>query len=135
MQSFSSFDSATRCDAFNLVAALDAYEVICSQLVTGWKDMDLYAHAGTAIAAIREHGVSVPSLTVLTLQLAIAHCEFESILWKKLNVEVTAENLKEVLDRHAHAVQELRFAGRKILLQEASPTRNAANSDGASARA
>ena len=135
MQPFPSNDSATRCDAFNLAAALDAYEVVCSQLVRRWQDMDLYAAAGTAIAAIREHGVSVPSLTVLTLQLAIAHCELESTLWQKLGGEVAPERLQAILDRHARAVQELRWAARKLLVQEASAARSAGSSVASSARA
>jgi hypothetical protein len=118
MQPYSSGDSLTRCEAFNLAAALDAYELTCSRLVSQWMHMELYAQAGAAIAAIREHGVSVPSLTVLTLQLAIAHCELESTLWQKKSVGVSAEQLDEALARHADAAQCLRIAARKILTIE-----------------
>lgn len=107
-------DSLARSEAFALGTALDAYERTCSELVTRWVHMDLYAQAAAAMAAIREHGVSVPPLIVLTLQLAIAHSELESTLWKKSSVAVPPEELDEVLARHAFATHALRVAAREI---------------------
>lgn len=106
-----------RCDASDLAAALDAYEVTCFQLVNRWKHTGLYAQAGAAIAAIRELGVPAPTLTVLTLQLVIAHGELESVLWRQFTVdEVSPETLQQVVSRHAVALQDLRLAAQKILV-------------------
>jgi hypothetical protein len=102
--------SAVRAEAFSLPAALDAYELTCSRLVTGWLDMGQFADAGHAIAAIRQYGVSNPSLTVLALQLAIAHAELESVLWEKSALGGSEAKLLAVRERHAIAVQALRMA-------------------------
>ena len=115
MQASSPSDSAVRSDAFNIVAALDVYDLTCSRLVANWLDMTLYADAGAAIAAIRQHGVSNPSLTVLALQLAIAHAELESVLWERSALGGSEARLRTVRDRHAMALQALRSAATALL--------------------
>lgn len=108
-------DSVTRVEAFNLAAALDAYELTCSRLVSNWLDMSEYADAGAAIAAIRKYGNSQPTLTILALQLAIAHAELESVLWERGSVGGTEAKLLAVRERHALAVQALRAAATALL--------------------
>ena len=115
MQTHSASDSVTRSETFIFAAALDAYEVTCSRLVTNWLDMNMYVEAGTSIATIRERGVSNPALTVLALQLAIAHAELEAALWQKGCVGMPDAKLTEVRERHASAVQLLRTAALALL--------------------
>lgn len=111
-----SFRSPTRSEAFDLNAALDAYEAACYQLVIQWKHVGLYAQAGAAIESIREYGVSVTPLTVLTLQLVIAHWELESALWRRWTIEqVSDQAFQEILGRHAIAVQDLRLAAQLMV--------------------
>ena len=115
MQTYPSPHSDLRSGVFDLAIALDAYEMTCSGLVDEWLDMALYAEAGRSIAAIRQLGVPVPSLSVLTLQLAIAHAELESMLWQRSSVGIAEARVREVRERHAAAVQALRTAAARLL--------------------
>jgi hypothetical protein len=97
-----------RSSPFDLVTAIDAYEISSTLLVARWLDMELYADVSRQIDAIRERGVSEPSLTVFALQLVIAHSELVSTLWQNASVGVCPTMLKEVQARHAHAIRALR---------------------------
>lgn len=108
-------DTALRCSAFNLMTALDAYDVASARMVDRWLDIELYADFSSQIDAIRQHGVSVPSLTVHSLQLVIAHSELVCTLWQSSSVSVSAAKLQEVMERHTLAVNVLRCAAAKML--------------------
>jgi hypothetical protein len=115
MHTLSPPDSGIRRDAFNLMSALDAYDLASSQLVERWLDMDLYTEFSKQIDAIRDHGVAVPTLTVLSLELVIAHSELVSTLWQNASVGVPAPKLYEVQARHTAAINMLRAAAAKLL--------------------
>lgn len=109
-------DSVLRCDAFSLAADLDAYEVTCSRLLAQCHEMTLNSEVSASIARIRRYGVAVPPLTVLALQLVIAHCELEWTLWQKWSGRVSDKAFQEVKDRHAAAVRALRLGTRRLLV-------------------
>lgn len=97
-------------DAFDLPAALAAYEGMGARLVESWLDIELYARFSAQIADIRAHAVPLPALTVLALQLAIAHSELVSTMWQNASVGVDAGRIREVVERHAVALDALRTA-------------------------
>ncbi|HET8748582.1 MAG TPA: hypothetical protein VFM98_23510 [Ramlibacter sp.] len=103
-------ESTRRSTSFDLVAAIDAYEDASTRLVARWLDMDLYSDVSRQIDAIRERGVSDPSLTVFSLQLVIAHSELICTMWQNSSVGVSAAKLQEVQARHTLAVRALREA-------------------------
>ena len=107
--------SEPRCDAFNLISALDAYDLASTKLVENWLDMELYAEFSKQIDVIREHGVSVPVLTVLSLQLVIAHSELLCTMWQNSSVGVNPVKLQDVKARHTASVHALAAAAARLL--------------------
>ena len=97
-----------RDERLDLASALERYEATCARLVDTWFDMDLYADFRKQLEAIRHHAMTVPALTVYSLQLAIAHFELVSTLWQDASVGVSAARLEEVKMRHAMAVEAMR---------------------------
>ena len=109
---------AVRVDTFHLVSALDAYAVAATRLVERWFDADAYADVQRRIDTIRDHGVTQPALTVLSLQLVIAHAELVSTLWQNASADVSAAHLQEVRARHAVAVELLRAGSAQLQRSE-----------------
>ena len=97
-----------RDERLDLASALERYEATCARLVDTWFDMDLYADFRKQLEAIRQYAMTVPALTVYSLQLAIAHFELVSTLWQDASVGVSAARLEEVKMRHAMAVEAMR---------------------------
>lgn len=118
MQSPPVLPSVLRPDAFKLLSALDAYDLTCARMLESWFDMHAYADFARQIDAIREHGVSAPELTVLSLQLVIAHSELVSTLWQDSCVRVNASRMQEVRERHSIAINALRAAAARPLRVE-----------------
>lgn len=114
----SSFADAVRVDTFDLVCALDAYGAAATRLVERWFDTETYADCQRQIDAIRDHGVTQPALTVLSLQLVIAHAELVSTLWQSASVDVSAAHLQEVRARHAVAIELLRAGSAQLQRSE-----------------
>ena len=97
-----------RDERFDLASALERYDTTCTRLVDTWFDMDLYADFRKQLEAIRQYAMTVPALTVYSLQLAMAHFELVSTLWQDASVGVSAARLEEVKMRHAIAVEAMR---------------------------
>ena len=95
---------------FDLLSALDAYETTSTRLVDTWFDVHVASAFSREIDAIRHRTMQIPGLTVLGLQLVIAHCELASTLWQDASVGVSAARLEEVRLRHHLAVGALRAA-------------------------
>lgn len=108
-------NSILRHGAFHLMSALDAYELGSLRLVETWLDMDVYADVSGQIDAIREHGVTSPALTVLSLQLVIAHSELVSTMWQNSSVGVAPAKVREVTERHTLAIDAVRVAAARLL--------------------
>lgn len=101
--------SATR-DGFDLLSALATYEATSMRLVDTWCDVHVLSDFGRQVDEIRERVLGMPGLTVLGLQLVIAHCELSSALWQNASVGVSAKTLEEIRYRHQLAVGALRAA-------------------------
>jgi hypothetical protein len=101
---------ARRDERFDLASALERYEATCTRLVDTWFDMDLYAEFRKQLEAIRQYAMTVPALTVYSLQLAIAHFELVSTLWQDASVGISAARLEEVKMRHTIAAEAMRAA-------------------------
>jgi hypothetical protein len=110
MQDHTLPETPLRHRASGLLAALDTYELTSARLVDRWLDMDIYRDCSTQIDAIREQGVTSPALTVLSLQLVIAHSELVGTMWQNASKGVCEARLQEVKDRHALAINALRSA-------------------------
>jgi hypothetical protein len=67
------------------------------------------------VDAIREHGASVPVLTVLSLQLVIAHSELVCTMWQNSSVGVSPVKMQEVKARHTDSIHALAAAASKLL--------------------
>jgi hypothetical protein len=106
--------STHRDGTFDLPSALDRYGTTCTRLVDTWFDMDLYADFRKQLEAIRQHAMTVPALTVYSLQLAIAHFELVSTLWQDASVGISAARLEEVKMRHAIAAEAMRAAAAAV---------------------
>lgn len=107
--------SEPRCDAFNLVSALAAYDLASMKLVESWLDMELCAEFGQLMVAIREHGIAVPVLTVPSLQLVIAHSELVCTMRQNSSVGVSPIKVEEVKARHTASIRALAAAAVKLL--------------------
>ena len=98
----------------DLVSALDGYEATSTLLVEHWLDMDLYAQFSSQIEAIRGHVPGIPALTVLSLQLAIAHAELASTLWQNACTGVSAAKMQEARERHRLAIHAFRAVAARL---------------------
>jgi hypothetical protein len=110
MQDHTFSEPLLRSGVANLLSALDTYDVASTRLVESWLDMDVYMVFSKQIDAIRDHGVTLPALTVLSLQLVIAHSELVSTLWQNASTGLCATKLQDVKERHTFAVNALRAA-------------------------
>ena len=72
--------------------------------------MHVVSDFGRQVDAIRERVMAIPGLTVLGLQLVIAHCELSSAMWQNASVGVSVTTLEEIRLRHQLAVGALRAA-------------------------
>lgn len=100
--------SPPRRDAFDLASALDGYEATTRRLVETWFDMHVAQAFSRDMERIRERALATPELSLLALQLGIAHCELANALWHRS--DVSAEAMEQALQRHALALATLRAA-------------------------
>ena len=68
---------------FHLAAAVDAYETRLSKLMENWFDATSCAEADAAVGEVRAQGVGLPELSVLALELCVAHAEVLALLWNR----------------------------------------------------
>ncbi len=98
-----------------MLAALDAYEHTSHSLVANWPDSERYAEAVQRLEPVRQLGLTLPSLTIPSLLLAIAHAELVSLLWEASSSDVPPARMQIARQRHAQAVQVLRLASERLV--------------------
>ena len=108
-------DSVFERDAFQLAAALDAYEAASGRLAENCCDAELLEQLGRQLDTIRDRGLCVPGLLVPSLKLVIADADLVTALWRHTSSELPAEVLEDVRAGHAAAVNALRAAALKLL--------------------
>jgi hypothetical protein len=93
--------------AFQLAAALDAYEQELARLVRGPFDVDVYQRVSRQMDQMRMYAASLPALSVLWVEVMIRHFELTHGLWR-LQKDSKAQD--ELARLHA----ELREAVRRL---------------------
>ena len=68
--------------AFQLAAALDAYEVTISRLVARPADGELYEEARALMDRMRMYAAGLPPVAVPWVEVMIAHFELTHALWR-----------------------------------------------------
>ena len=102
--------SAIDAIAYQLVAALDRYELDTARMVDAWPDMDLYHEVSAQLEEIRMYCVPVTGVRVQWVDLLIAHAELVHVLWRVQYGRQTedASDLQPVREHHADCIQSLR---------------------------
>jgi hypothetical protein len=95
--------------AFQLAAALDAYDVTFESLMRNWPDIDLYHSASASMDELRMYSAALPQLSVQYVSLLIAHAELVHALWKNAKGKAVADEvLATARDDHRSAISALR---------------------------
>lgn len=110
--------------AFQLVAALEEYDVGAADMVDTWPDMERYRRVSEQIDRIRLYSAALPSLSVHWVELLIAHAELVHSLWRLRFREDGAdrERLHQVREHHGHCVESLRTRCLRVLTRSSETT-------------
>jgi hypothetical protein len=104
--------------AFQLAAALDAYEQDIAQLVRGPSDPDAYQRASCRMDAMRMYAASLPMLSVVWVEVMIRHFELTHGIWRLQKDPAEGIDLQQLHARLREAVR--RLAHRCVQLMPAA---------------
>lgn len=93
--------------AFQLAAALDAYERDVAGLVRGPLDLDLYQRVSRQMDQMRLHAGALPPLSAAWVEVMIRHFELMHGLWRLQGGESPGSDLAPLHARLRAAVQRL----------------------------
>jgi hypothetical protein len=93
--------------AFQLAAALDAYEQDVSALVATSFDPERYRRVSRHMDAMRMYAAALPSLSVPWVELMIRHFELTHALWRAQKDPAAAGELDPLLEQVRSAAQAL----------------------------
>jgi hypothetical protein len=96
--------------AFQLVAALEAYDRDAGRLVASWPDPELYRSVSDQVDRIRMYSSALPQTRVQWVEVLISHAELVHGLWRAqpgLGDDVLAQ-VASVRARHSAAIAALR---------------------------
>ena len=93
--------------AFQLAAALEAYEQDIARLVRRPMDGDAYQGASRKMDQMRLYAASLPQVSVAWVEVLIRHFELTQALWRLRTIEEQAEGLDELFAVHHDAVRRL----------------------------
>jgi hypothetical protein len=107
--------------AFQLAAALDAYDITFESLMRDWPDIDLYHSASASMDELRMYSAALPQLSVQYITLLIAHAELVHCLWKHASgaEPVPAVQLETARSDHRAAITGLRRKCLRLLAENA----------------
>ena len=104
----SAFDApALSVIAFQLAAALDAYEQDIAQLVRGPADPDAYRRASCHMDAMRMYAASLPMLSVAWAEVMIRHFELTHGIWRLQKDPADGPDLQQLHAALREAVRRL----------------------------
>ena len=96
--------------AFQLVAALEQYDVDVGRMVAAWPDLDAYRAVSEQIETIRMYSSTLPEVRVQWVEVLISHAQLIHHLWRmqwappgRPNAQVAG-----IRERHADCVAALR---------------------------
>lgn len=92
--------------AFQLAAALDAYERDVARLVRGPFDMDAYQRASRHMDQMRLYAATLPMVSVAWVEVMIRHFELTHGMWRlqknpadPVDLQLLHERLRDALQR------------------------------------
>ncbi|HZN46750.1 MAG TPA: hypothetical protein VFB71_03940 [Ramlibacter sp.] len=68
--------------AFQLAAALDAYEMEVAEMVRAPDDLDLYQRVSRRMDEMRRYAAALPMVSVAWVEVLICHFELTHSLWR-----------------------------------------------------
>ncbi|MBC5765326.1 hypothetical protein [Ramlibacter albus] len=102
--------SALTAIAFQLAAALEAYEAELDRMTGVHIDPELYQLVAQCMDDMRMFAASLPKLSVLWVELMIRHFEYTHGLWRGQRGEATAAELQALYARLREATRTLHGA-------------------------
>lgn len=103
--------SALSAIAFQLAAALDAYEQDLALLVRTPSDLDVYERVGSHMDQMRMYAAALPPLAVPWVEVMIRHFEFTHGLWR-WQQDAAAADLRQL---HAQLLEAIRALSRRCV--------------------
>jgi hypothetical protein len=98
--------------AFQLVAALDAYDRDTERMIKAWPEPELYRKVSVQVDEIRMYSSALPQLRVQWVEVLIAHAELVHCLWRAQSGGLPGDDARAkiagVREHHAAAVAALR---------------------------
>ena len=90
--------------AFQLAAALDAYEVEVEGLLSHSNDLELYRKVSARMDEMRLYASALPHVAVPWVEVLIRHFELTHGLWQVYQAKMGVDELAEVRRLHRGAV-------------------------------
>jgi hypothetical protein len=105
--------------AFQLLAALDAYDVDISRLARTGNDTALFGEVAGHMNRIQRCGTSLPEVSVASVALLISHAEFVYALWHRARFrDAETRDMRDLMrDHHGH-IEELRRSCLRICMEQ-----------------
>ena len=104
--------------AFQLVAALDAYEQDLERLVACRDDLELYQRVSQQMDQMRMYSGALPKLSAQWVEVLIGHFELTHCMWRLQGGEPCLEELRALHGRHGQVVETLRQRARQSLVAQ-----------------
>lgn len=93
--------------AFQLAAAVDAYEELVAELVHSGFDPELYRRAGQQVDQMRMYAAALPPVSVSWVEVMIRHFELTHGLWRVQKDGSGVAELRTVHQQLQEALQRL----------------------------
>jgi hypothetical protein len=104
--------------AFQMLAALDAYDVDMSRLVRT-NDTALFSEVAGHMNRIQRCGTSLPEVSVASVALLISHAEFVYALWHRARFgEADSRDPGELMREHRGHIEDLRKACLRLCMEQ-----------------
>ena len=101
--------------AFQLAAALDAYEQDLDRLVACRDDLELYQQVSQQMDQMRMYAAALPKLSVPWVEVLVGHFELTHCMWRLQGGEACLDQLRALHGRHRQSVEDLRARTRRLL--------------------
>ena len=93
--------------AFQLAAALDAYEIEVAEMLRAPEDLDLYQRVSRRMDEMRRYAAALPILSVPWVEVLICHFELTHCLWRAQQNRGVDDNREVLHARLRHACERL----------------------------
>jgi hypothetical protein len=105
--------------AFQLLAALDAYDVDISRLARIARDPALFGEVASHMSRIQRCGASLPGVSVPAVALLISHAEFVYALWHRARFgEADSRDPAALMREHREHIEDLRKACLRLCMEQ-----------------